>query len=138
MSNPYENPDTDKTVAIKKGLTWAEYSILVALICIVGAFAYSWHVKTQTNKMIKDAAIEVELALKLKTDAELKMEFAITSKNDAESKAKEIEIKVRDAEIKLKKSGDLIAEINKQLAEEKSRSSGIWARFGKELDAIFK
>lgn len=60
MQNPYEeNPDTRNT-DIKKGLTWAEYSIIVALLCIVGAAAYGWHVKEEV------AAVKVELATKHK------------------------------------------------------------------------
>ncbi|MDR3109243.1 MAG: hypothetical protein LBU65_06090 [Planctomycetaceae bacterium] len=44
MSNNYE-PESIETPVEREKLTWAEWSIIVALFCIVVSFLYGWHVQ---------------------------------------------------------------------------------------------
>ena len=131
MSNPYEDSYAGKSVVVKKGLSWAEYSIIVALLCIVSAFGYGWHVKTQTDKMIEKANAETTKIKLEYAGIKLELDTALKTKEDAEVSAKQFESKAKDAKI-------LIDEIKTRLEFERDSNSGTWAKFGKQLDTLFK
>jgi len=57
MSNPYQEPETNPASVVRRGFTWAEWSIIVALCCILAAFFYGWHVEQSA------AAARAELAI---------------------------------------------------------------------------
>ena len=57
MSNPYQEPETNPASIARRGFTWAEWSIIVSLCCIVAAFFYGWHVQQGA------AAARAELAI---------------------------------------------------------------------------
>jgi len=62
MSNPYQEPTETLPIA-KKGLTWAEWSIVVALLLILFAFLYAWSAKASATKAWKEAEVaKAELA----------------------------------------------------------------------------
>ena len=62
MSNPYQEPAETLPIA-KKGLTWAEWSIVVAVLLILFAFLYAWSAKASAARAWKEAeAAKVLLA----------------------------------------------------------------------------
>jgi len=62
MSNPYQEPTETLPIA-KKGLTWAEWSIVVALLLILFTFLYAWSAQASAKKAWKEAeTAKAELA----------------------------------------------------------------------------
>ncbi|MDR0327798.1 MAG: hypothetical protein LBI05_05835 [Planctomycetaceae bacterium] len=70
MSNPYqEHPET--LPIVKNGLTWAEWSIVVAVILWIVAGLYAWHAQASATKAWKEAdAAKAEKAVLAKVKPE--------------------------------------------------------------------
>jgi len=86
MSNPYQEPAETLPIA-KKGLTWAEWSIIIALLLILFAFLYAWNAKTSARKAWKEAEVA---QTKLESAKEELARLAGTSLQDIEEYLEQI------------------------------------------------
>lgn len=123
MTNPENDENVENNIVkIKRRLTWAEWSIIIAIIfiaCGIGVAFYSWKSVTKANSaldLIEKQKIEVEYQLNILQDQKLKigLELAKTKENDSEQQTKIGELKnySTNLEEKISKKEDYITRLN--------------------------
>jgi hypothetical protein len=93
MSNDYKPAETQKIGFIWRFIrfiwrefTWAEWAIIVALLCIVVSFLYGWHVKAVAAKA--EAVAANAKAIAAKAEAVAANAKAVAAKAEADARAK--------------------------------------------------
>jgi chromosome segregation ATPase len=124
MTNP-ENDEND-VIKIKRSLTWAEWSIILALItvtCSIGLIYYTW-------QSVKKAHVELNLLGNQKTEIEMQLD------NIQEQKAKITEqLEKQLNEVKGQKN-QIEKQLRSQLDEITKQKNKVEAQLEKQLDEI--
>jgi len=97
----------------KKGLTWAEYSIIVALLFIIGALAYGWNVKKEAEKV----KVEMVIARKMAEDARAEKKKAEDERDAAIKEKDRILVEIGNVKIETDGIEKLISGLKDQVKD---------------------
>jgi len=126
MSNELNAPnaETDETPIVKKRLTWAEWSIIVAFFCIATAFFYGWHAQAVAATAEAKLKKITETTNDVQTDLDRILKQLDTAKTELDRKKAELAANQKANESTAARIEQL--EKEKQKAKADAEIAGTW------------